>query len=176
MKHGVEPFMQLAQRWNLIGNARVANLGLRTDDALRDRGRRREKRAGNLLRREAAHFAQRERDLRVGRERGVTTGKDESKAVVFDLVVIQFGRGVMLVASRSVTSMSFASNRARRLTRSMDLKRPVEMSHARGLAGIPSSGQRSTAVANASWSASSARSKSPSSRMSVASTRRDSLR
>jgi hypothetical protein len=59
---------------------------------------------------------------------------------------------------------------------SIALKRPVEMSQARGLAGVPSRGHRSTAAANASCSASSASSKPPRRRMSVANTRRDSAR
>ena len=55
-------------------------------------------------------------------------------------------------------------------------QRLLTFSHARGFCGIPSTGQRSTAAANASPSASSARSKSPNSRTSVANTRRDSVR
>src|SRR2546428_11593901 len=58
----------------------------------------------------------------------------------------------------------------------MALKRPVEMSQARALAGMPSRGHCSTAAAKASCSASSASSKPPSRRMSVASTQRDSAR
>ena len=61
-------------------------------------------------------------------------------------------------------------------SRSIALNRPVEISHARGFAGIPFSAHCSTAVANASCSASSARSKSPRRRMRVASTRRESER
>ena len=80
------------------------------------------------------------------------------------------------VASRLATSRSEASNRARLRIASTALKRPVETSHARGFAGTPVRGQVSTAAANASWSASSARSKSPSKRTSVANTRRDSER
>src|SRR5690349_9712658 len=60
--------------------------------------------------------------------------------------------------------------------RSMALKRPAETSQARGLSGMPSAGHCSTAARNASATASSARSKSPSRRTSVAKTRPDSLR
>src|SRR5687767_10526875 len=60
--------------------------------------------------------------------------------------------------------------------RSMALKRPAETSHARGLLGTPSRGHCSSAARNASARASSARSKSPSRRTSVAKTRRDSAR
>jgi len=59
---------------------------------------------------------------------------------------------------------------------SIALNRPAETSHARGFAGTPSRGHCSTAAANASCSASSANSKSPSSRTSVANTRRESER
>src|SRR5258708_33296352 len=60
--------------------------------------------------------------------------------------------------------------------RPIALKRPVDTSHARGFDGTPSRGHCSSAVLNASCSAASAASKSPSRRMSVASTRRDSAR
>ena len=79
-------------------------------------------------------------------------------------------------SSRSASSAWEASNRARRRIASMALKRPVETSQARGLAGTPSRGHCSTAAAKASCSASSARSKSPSRRMRVARTRRESER
>ena len=71
---------------------------------------------------------------------------------------------------------SDASKRARRRMPSMALKRPADTSQARGLAGTPSRGHCSSAARNASCSASSARSKSPSRRISVASTARDSER
>ena len=74
------------------------------------------------------------------------------------------------------SSVSDASNRARRRMPSIALKRPVETSQARGLAGRPSRVHCSTAAANASCSASSAVSKSPSRRINVASTCRDSER
>src|SRR6187401_2656719 len=53
-----------------------------------------------------------------------------------------------------------ASTRSRR-RRSIARLRAVTVSQAPGLGGVPSRGQRSAAVANASWAASSARSKSP---------------
>lgn len=63
---------------------------------------------------------------------------------------------------------------ARRRSASIALKRPLDTSHARGLAGRPSRGHCSNATRNASCSASSARSKSPSKRIRVARMRRDS--
>ena len=84
--------------------------------------------------------------------------------------------GVARSPSCSAIGPNEASNRALRRSESMALKRPVETNHARGLTGMPSAGQRSTAAAKASCMASSARSKSPRRRMSVARTRRDSVR
>jgi hypothetical protein len=86
------------------------------------------------------------------------------------------GSGAARSSSRAASSPSMASNLARRRSRSIALKRPVEISQARGLAGMPSRGHCSIAAMKASWSASSARSKSPSRRISVARTRRDSER
>ena len=54
--------------------------------------------------------------------------------------------------------------------------RAVVTSHARGLSGVPSRGQRSAAIANASWAASSASSKSPRKPIRVARTRPHSSR
>src|ERR1700704_4206141 len=54
--------------------------------------------------------------------------------------------------------------------------RAVVVIQAPGLSGTPSRGQRSSATTNASWTASSARSKSPRTRMSVATARPDSSR
>ena len=54
--------------------------------------------------------------------------------------------------------------------------RAVVVIQAPGLSGTPRTGHVSSAVTNASWTASSARSKSPSTRMSVATARPDSSR
>ena len=51
--------------------------------------------------------------------------------------------------------------------RSIARLRAVVTIHAPGFAGTPSRGQRSAAIANASWTASSARSKSPSARIRI---------
>ena len=59
----------------------------------------------------------------------------------------------------------------RRRSRSMARLRAVVVIHAPGLSGTPRSGQVSSALMNASWTASSARSKSPRTRMSVATAR-----
>src|SRR4051794_20077706 len=79
------------------------------------------------------------------------------------------------VAGASSSCAFSASVRSRRM-RSIALLRAVAISHARGFAGAPSRGQRSAAVANASWAASSASSKSPRRPTRVASTRPHSSR
>jgi hypothetical protein len=54
--------------------------------------------------------------------------------------------------------------------------RAATVIHAPGLSGAPSAFQRTSAIANASWTASSARSRSPSARASEATARPDSRR
>ena len=88
-QHGVEPLRQFARRRHLIRNARVADLGLGADDALRQRRRRREKRPRDLLGRQAADLAQREGHLRVGRERRVAAREDETQPIVFDTLLVR---------------------------------------------------------------------------------------
>ncbi len=80
----VEPVRQLGVCGHLIGNARVANLRLGADDALRQRGRRDEERVGDLLGREAAHLAQRKGNLCFRRQGRVAAGEDQPQPVVLD--------------------------------------------------------------------------------------------
>ena len=80
---------------HLIRDARVADLGLGADDALGERGRGREKRARDLLGRQAADFAQGECHLRVGGERGVAAGEDQAQPIVFDAFLVGPGGGVV---------------------------------------------------------------------------------
>src|SRR3984957_15580049 len=70
-----------------------------------------------------------------------------------------------------VSSASFARNEICRRMRSIALLRATLTNNARGFAGTSDESQRSSAAAKASWSASSARSKSPTRRISVASAR-----
>src|SRR5437879_5680486 len=65
-------------------------------------------------------------------------------------------------------SSCFCARRARRRSRSIALWRAVPISQATGLSGMPAAGHCSSATSNASCSASSATSKSPSTRISVA--------
>ena len=76
-------------------------------------------------------------------------------------------------ASRSCV---FSVSRRSRRMRSIARFRPVVTSQARGFAGVPSAGQRAAAIANASWAASSARSKSPRRPIRLARTRPHSSR
>src|SRR5215212_3072933 len=81
---------------------------------------------------------------------------------------------VVSVSRRS--SSVFSASRRRRRTRSIAAFRAVVVIHAPGFRGTPWVGQTSTARANASWTASSARSKSPRTRIRVATARPDSSR
>ena len=89
MEHGVEPLRQIGARRHFVGHPRVADLGFRADDALRDRRRRREERTGDLLGGQSADFAQRQRHLRIGRNCRMAAGEDQPQAVVFDALVVR---------------------------------------------------------------------------------------
>src|SRR5215217_9628999 len=78
-------------------------------------------------------------------------------------------------SSRARVARRSASPRSRR-SRSMALLRAVVVIQAPGRSGTPATGQRSTATRKASWTASSARSKSPRTRMRVATACPDSSR
>ena len=75
-EHRVQPLGKIAARRHLERNARVADLRLAAShDALGNRRRCRQESAGDLLGRQPAHFVQREGNLRLRRQRRVTTGK-----------------------------------------------------------------------------------------------------
>ena len=78
--------------------------------------------------------------------------------------------------SGSSSSFVFSSRARSRRMRSIARLRAVVVSQAPGLAGAPSRGQRSAAIANDSWATSSARSKSPRKPTRVARTRPHSSR
>jgi hypothetical protein len=121
-------------------------------------------------------FPQRERDLRVGRDCGMTAGEDQPQSVVLELLDVVRGR----VAR-------FHVELTRKLgDRRVETRAPADPVHGLEAAGGDQPGARIRGHAllrprldrrgNASCSASSASSKSRSRRMRVASTRRDSLR
>jgi hypothetical protein len=87
-QHAVEPLGELAAPRHLVGNARIADLAFRPHDALRHGRGRAEVRACDLLGGHAADLAQREGDLRVGRERRVAAGEDEPQPIVLDALVL----------------------------------------------------------------------------------------
>ena len=74
-----------------VRDARVANLPLRPHQPLRHRRRRDEERARDLVGVEPAERAERQRDLRVERQRRVAAGEDQAKAIVRDLAGVVVG-------------------------------------------------------------------------------------
>ena len=179
-QHGVEPFGQVAVRGDAVGDAGAADLSLGAHQALRHRRRRHEERARDLLGRESPEGAERQGDLRLDGERGVAAGEDQPEAVVVrpPLRPRPRTRAARPPRARPSARARRASprNRASRRRRSIALWRAVDTSHARGFSGTPPPGQRSSAAAKASCMTSSARSKSPTSRMRVARIRPDSAR
>ena len=93
-QHGVQPPGQLGGSRHLIRNAGVADLCFGADDPLRKRRRRREKRLRDLLGRQAAHFTQRQRHLRVRRQRRMAAREDESQPIVLDALVVRPRRSI----------------------------------------------------------------------------------
>ena len=92
-EHNLEPVGQLRACGHLVRDARRADLLLGANDALGQSCRRSQKCAGDLLCRQTAYFAQRERDLCLRRNRRMAAGKDQSQTVVFNPFII-------LIASR----------------------------------------------------------------------------
>ena len=94
--------------------------------------------------------------------------------------------GIVVMSSSSSSSGASAASRAsssclvsrvrRRRSRSIARFRAVVTIQAPGFAGTPSRGQRSAAIVNASWTASSARSKSPSAPIRIETARPNSSR
>ena len=97
MEHAVEPFRQVGPLRHLVGDPRVADLGLGPHDPLRQRGRRPQECPGDLLGGEAADLAQGERDPGVRRQGGMAAGEDQAKPVVLDPVGVA-DRGVLRVS------------------------------------------------------------------------------
>ena len=84
-QHGVEALGHVLRLGHGVGNAGVADLALGADQALRHRRRRHQKGARDLVGLEAAERAERQRDLRLERQRGMAAGEDQAKAIVGDL-------------------------------------------------------------------------------------------
>ena len=90
-QHRVDPRGHVLRVGHRVRDARVADLGLRADEALRHGRGRHEKRARDLVRLEAAQRAKRERDLRLGGQRRVAAGEDQPEAIIGDLGRIVVG-------------------------------------------------------------------------------------
>ena len=118
--------------------------------------------------------------LAAGRQRGVLGREDEEKAVralseVPRLMIhsLRLEPQLEAVAREIVSARRVSVSRLRRKLRmrratSIARRRAVVVIHAAGRGGTPSSGQRWSAAANASWIASSASAKSPVTRMRTA--------
>ncbi len=78
----VEPFGQLLRGWHPVRDPGVADLPLRTDEALCHGGLGDEKGAGDLRGLEPAEGAKGQRHARVELERRVATGEDEPQSIV----------------------------------------------------------------------------------------------
>ena len=80
------------------GDAGIPNLALRAHDPLRDGRLGDQQGRGDLVGRQAAHQAQRERDLRLGCQRRVTAEQDEPQPFVTD--ASEFNHGIHLLLTR----------------------------------------------------------------------------
>ena len=80
--HAGQPRLEPLGRGDLVRDARVGDLAPRPHEALRHRRRRHEEGAGDVGDLEPRHRAQRERDLRVEGERGVTAREDQAQPLV----------------------------------------------------------------------------------------------
>ena len=83
-QHGAQPVRQLVVGRHHVRDVRGLDLALGPHQPLRHRRLRDEERARDLGRRQPAEGAQRERHLRLGRERGMAAGEDQPQAVVGD--------------------------------------------------------------------------------------------
>ena len=166
---------------DLERHLRVGERPLRAHDALRDGRLGHEERARDLVGREPAEQAQRERDARLGRQHGVARGEDEPQQVVADVVV---DRGLEVVRRQSSCRASSswpsslvlaleqlargAADRSRGASRWPSATRP-------GCPGTPVSGHCSSAATSASCASSSARPTSRTMRASPAISFADSI-
>src|SRR5260370_12645544 len=100
------PSRESVRARNVVGKWLVADDRVRAHDALGKRCRRTEKCPGNLLRGQAADFAQGERNLSFRRQSGMAAGEDETEAIIFDLLVIH-----LLVTEGSFVDVRFGVER-----------------------------------------------------------------
>ena len=155
-----------APRGTSNGTRSFGERPLGADDALRDRRLGDEKRARDLVGRQAAEQPQRQRDARLGRQHRMARGEHQPQQVVADVVVergVEIRRGCVLLALRARGRAPRACARAACCggsDRSRDAwRRPS--ARRRDCRGTPDSGHCSSAATSASCARSSA---SPTSR------------
>jgi hypothetical protein len=86
-EHGGQALRQFVAARRFEGDVRFAQRALGAHDALRDRRLGHQARARDFLRRQPPKQAQRERDLRVGRQHRMARGEHQAQHVVADHVV-----------------------------------------------------------------------------------------
>ena len=153
-------------------DARIRDLGARPEQSLAHGRLADQERAGDVAGGSIQDGAQRERDSTRQGQGGVAAREQQPKPVIAERSL------VLGVGPRSRTSrLSDLQRTARALldaSPTQDVGRSSmggDRSHAAGLTGMPSRGQRRSARSAASWKASSARSQSPVARMSPATMR-----
>ena len=100
-----------------------------------------------MVGRQPADFPQGERRVGVRRHRRVAADEDEFEPVIRRFLVVNRPSVPVMQHPGDLVLRGFKSLAA--ALASMALNRPVEISQARGLAGIPSAGQRSSAARKA---------------------------
>ena len=146
----------------LVWHAGRGDAALGARDALLHRGLGGEEGAGDLLDREAGDDAQRQRDLLVGRKLGMAADEQQPQHVVAIMLVVEaLGHRCLDVAEIGdhVLGRQRLQLALRRVSSSEAL-RPTKISQASGSRGGPFTGQVFSARSDASWNASSARSRS----------------
>ncbi len=86
--HRGEPRFQLFLRRHFVRNAGIANLAFGPDESLGHRWLGNQKRPGDFLRRKTTDRLQRQRNLCLGSDRGVATGKDEAQPLIRNLRIL----------------------------------------------------------------------------------------
>ena len=173
-EHRAQPLGQQVVGRDAERDARVADLLLCAHEPLRHRRLGDEERVRDLGRRQAGDLAQRQRDPRLGRERGMAAGEDEREPVVGDRA------HVVLLGRKGLEPRQQLGLAGERLLAAQPVDRTVARGRddprARASTGVPSRGQRSSAVVKASCTASSASWMSPRTRVSAATARPHSSR
>ena len=145
-QHGREPVGQQRRRRHAKGNPGVADLPLRAHEPLRHRLLGDEERAGDLVCSEAAKRPSVSATCASSASAGwqhVNSSSSRSSGIVVSSISSSMASGT---SSRRSFDASVRSRRMRSIAR----LRAVVTSQARGLAGMPSRGHRSAAIANAS--------------------------